>query len=143
MRWLMTLLIGAALALVGAVVGDWLTPPALARWTIQIKDNDERVVGVGVGGVPAITVFLVGVVCVRLLFAVVKSTSLAHVALAALHDLLCVVGTAVCNSLGAEGSAFSWVAYEPGYFIWPHFIALPLGLLEAARMVKRRGAGLQ
>ena len=41
MRWLWTLLMGAALALVCAVVGDWLTPPALARWTIQINDNDE------------------------------------------------------------------------------------------------------
>ena len=143
MRWLWTLLMGAALALVGAVVGDWLTPPALARWTIQINDNDELRAALAMVGVRHLPIFLIAVACGNLLFTVVKSTSMATVALAALPYLLYVVGTAVSDSLDAAESAFSWVAYEPGYFIWPHFIALPLGLLAAARMVKRRGAGLQ
>ena len=143
MRWLRTLLIGAALALVGAVVGDWLTPPALARWTIQINDNDELRAALAMVGVRHLPIFLIAVACGNLLFTVVKSTSMATVALAALPYLLYVVGTAVSDSLDAAEPAFSWVAYEPGYFIWPHFIALPLGLLAAARMVKRRGADPQ
>lgn len=140
MRWLWTLLMGAALALVCAVVGDWLTPPALARWTIQINDNDELRAALAMVGVRHLPIFLIAVAGGNLLFTVVKSTSVATVGLAAVPYLLYVVGTAVRDSLDAAESAFSWVTYEPGYFIWPHFIALPLGLLAAARMVKRRGA---
>lgn len=143
MRWLWTLLIGAALALVCAVVGDWLTPPALARWTIQINDNDELRAALAMVGVRHLPIFLIAVACGNFLFTAVKRTSMATVGVAAVPYLLYVLGTAVQDSLDAAEPAFSWVAYEPGYFIWPHFIALPLGLLAAARMVKRRGAGLQ
>jgi len=143
MRWLLTLLMGAALALVCAVVGDWLTPPALARWTIQINDGDDLRAALAMVGVRHLPIFLIAVACGNLLFTAVKRTSMATVGVATVPYLLYVLGTAVQDSLDAAEPAFSWVAYEPGYFIWPHFIALPLGLLAAARMVKRRGAGLQ
>ncbi len=140
MRWLLILLMGAALALVCAYVGDWLTPPALARWTIQINDNDELRAALAMVGVRHLPIFLIAVALGNLMFTVVKSTSMATVGLAAIPHMLYVFGTAVHDSLDAAESAFSWVAYEPGYFIWPHFIALPLGLLAAGCMVKRRGA---
>jgi len=143
MRWILTLLMGAALALVCAVVGDWLTPPALARWTIQINDGDNLRAALAMVGVRHLPIFLIAVAGGNLLFTAVKRTSMATVGVAAVPYLLYVLGTAVQDSLDAAEPAFSWVAYEPGYFIWPHFIALPLGLLAAARMVKRRGAGLQ
>ena len=142
MRWLWTLLMGAALALVCAYAGDWLTPPALARWTIQINDNDELRAALAMVGVRHLPIFLIAVACGNLVFTAVKSTSMATVALTALPYVLYVLSTAVSDSLDAAETAFSWVAYEPGYFIWPHFIALPLGLLAAARMVKRRKIGL-
>jgi len=143
MRWLTTLLMGAALALVCAYAGDWLTPPALARWTIQINDGDDLRAALAMVGVRHLPIFLIAVACGNLLFTAVRRTSMATVGVAAMPYLLYVLGTAVQDSLDAAEPAFSWVAYEPGYFIWPHFIALPLGLLAAARMVKRRGAGLQ
>jgi len=143
MRWLTTLLMGAALALVCAYAGDWLTPPALARWTIQINDGDDLRAALAMVGVRHLPIFLIAVACGNLLFTAVKRTSIATVGVAAMPYLLYVLGTAVQDSLDAAEPAFSWVVYEPGYFIWPHFIALPLGLLAAARMVKRRGAGPQ
>ena len=131
---------GAVLALVCAYAGDWLTPPALTRWTIQINDNDELRAALAMVGVRHLPIFLIAVAIGNLMFTAVKSISALTVGLAAIPYLLYVIGTAVHDSLEAAEPAFSWVTYEPGYFIWPHFIALPLGLLAAARMVKRRGA---
>ena len=137
-RWLLTLLMGAVLSLVCAYAGDLLTPPALARWTIQINDNEDLRAAFAMVGVRHLPIFLIAIALGNLMFTAVKSTSISTVGLAALPYLIYVVGTAVHDSLDAAEPAFSWMAYEPGYFIWPHFIALPLGLLAAGRMVKRR-----
>ena len=140
MRWLLALLAGSTLAIVCAYVGDWLTPPALARWTIQINDGDNLRAALAMVGVRHLPVFLIAVLIGNLVFTAIKTTSAGTVGLAAIPYLVYVVGTAIHDSLEAAEPAFSWVTYEPGYFIWPHFIALPLGLLAAARMVKQRGA---
>jgi hypothetical protein len=42
------------------------------------------------------------------------------------------------ESMAVGESPFSWMGYEPVYFIWPHFVAVPLGLYMASRMVRRR-----
>jgi uncharacterized protein YbdZ (MbtH family) len=42
------------------------------------------------------------------------------------------------DSIQAGAFVFSWVSYQPAYFVWPHFLAVPLGLAAAARMVARK-----
>jgi len=132
------LILGVALALVCAGVGALLTPPAIARWSIQINDNEEFRAAFAMLGVRHLPMFLIAVALGNGIFTVVKSTSWLSVATVAAPYILYVMGAGTMDSLAAGESALSWVTYEPAYFIWPHFIAVPAGLYAASRMVARR-----
>lgn len=82
--------------------------------------------------------FLISVALGNGIFTLVKSTSWVTVATVAAPYILYVIGAGTMDSLAAGESALSWVTYEPAYFIWPHFIAVPAGLYAASRMVARR-----
>jgi hypothetical protein len=52
--------------------------------------------------------------------------------------LVYLVVTGIAESLDMGEPAFSWVGYEPSYFVWPHFVCVPAGFLASYRMVRRR-----
>jgi hypothetical protein len=132
------LLLGTALALVCAGMGALLTPPAIARWSVQINENEEIRAALAMLGVRHLPMFLIAVALGNGIFTLVKSTSWVPVATVAAPYILYVMGAGTMDSLAAGESALSWVTYEPAYFIWPHFIAVPAGLYAASRMVARR-----
>jgi hypothetical protein len=129
---------GALLAAGCAYLGTLLTPIALARWTIQINDQDPNRAILAMVGIRHLPLFLLAVAFGNMAFTLVgRSTSLAVAALA-MPYLLYVVVTAVTEALSAGEGALSWLTYEPSYFIWPHFVAVPAGLIAARHMVRRR-----
>lgn len=132
------LILGVALALVCAGMGALLTPPAIARWSIQINENEELRAAFAMLGVRHLPMFLISAALGNGIFILVKSTSWVSVATVAAPYILYVMGAGTMDSLAAGESALSWVSYEPAYFIWPHFIAVPAGLYAASRMVARR-----
>jgi len=119
-------------------MGALLTPPAIARWSIQINENEELRAALAMLGVRHLPMFLISVALGNGIFTLVKSTSWVSVATVAAPYILYVMGAGTMDSLAAGESALSWVTYEPAYFIWPHFIAVPAGLYAASRMVARR-----
>jgi hypothetical protein len=131
-------LLGVVLALVCAGAGSLLTRPALARWTVQIMEEENFRAALALLGVRHLPLFLIAVALGNLIFTWVRSTSLSTVAAAAAPFIAYVIGAGSMDSLAAGESALSWVTYEPAYFIWPHFVAVPAGLLAASRMVARR-----
>lgn len=135
---LLGLVSGALLALVCVYAGDLLTPPALARWTIQINDQADLRAAFAMIGVRHLPIFLIAVAFGNLAFTKLRDTSPSTLLLMISPYLSYVLVSAIRDSLAAAEPAFSWLSYEPSYFIWPHFIALPLGLLAASRMVRRR-----
>jgi hypothetical protein len=132
------LILGTVLALVCAGVGALLTPPAIARWSVQINENEEIRAALAMLGVRHLPMFLIAVALGNLIFTLVKSTTWLAVAAVAAPYILYVIGAGTLDSLAAGETALSWVTYEPAYFIWPHFIAVPVGLYAASRMVERR-----
>jgi len=82
--------------------------------------------------------FLLAVAAGRLIFQVLEKPSVRLVAASALPWLLYVFVTGVLESVAIGEKPFEWVVYQPAYFIWPHFIAIPAGLYAASRMVNRR-----
>lgn len=132
------MLLGSVLAVACAYVGAALTPPAIARWTIQINDQEELKAMFAMLGIRHLPLFLLCVLCGNVIFTLLKDTSRSVVTLAVAPYIFYVVGTGILESLAAGESAWSWVTYQPSYFIWPHFIFVPAGLLAAASMVKRR-----
>ena len=82
--------------------------------------------------------FLLAVAAGNGVFRLPKSTSPALVALSSVPWWLYVVVTGTMESVAVGESPFSWMSYEPAYFIWPHFVAIPVGLYAASRMVRRR-----
>lgn len=133
-----SLMLGAALALICAWTGALLTPPAVARWTVQINENEEFRAAFAMLGVRHLPMFLISVALGNWIFTLIKSSSLARVAIVAAPYILYVIAAGTSDSLAAGEPALSWLTYEPGYFIWPHFIAVPAGLFAASRMVGRR-----
>lgn len=131
-------LLGSILAVACAYLGAALTPPAIARWTIQINDQEEWRALLAMLGIRHLPMFLFTVLGGNVIFTWLKNTSRSVVALAVAPYICYVVGTGIAESLAAGESAWSWVTYQPSYFIWPHFIFVPAGLLAAASMVKRR-----
>lgn len=134
---LLALALGAALALACALAGPWLTPPAIARWNVYTVEQDEARALLGLIGIRHLPIFLLAVAAGRLIFARLRSAAAVTVGVTALPYLVYVVVHGVLDALAAGEAAFSWVGYEPAYFIWPHFVTVPLGLWAAARMAAR------
>jgi undecaprenyl pyrophosphate phosphatase UppP len=130
--------LGVMLAVACAYVGSLLTPVAVARWTIQINDQDEARALLAMVGIRHLPLFLLAVLFGNIAFTWVRRFTLKAVVMAMLPYLGYVLFSAVADSLDAGENAWSWLAYEPAYFIWPHFVAVPVGLLAAGRMVRRR-----
>jgi len=137
---LMLLFLGSVLAGLCAVVGALLTPPAIARWTIQANEQEEWRAVLALIGVRHLPLFLLAVAFGNVQFRLVGNSSGAAAGVSCLPYLVYVLTTGILESLSAGEAAFSWLVYEPFYFIWPHFVAVPAGLLAAAHMVRVRKA---
>jgi undecaprenyl pyrophosphate phosphatase UppP len=135
---MLALLLGTLLAIVCAYAGTLLTPPAMARWSVQMNEQEELRAELAMLGIRHLPMFLMSVAIGNWMYTVIKNTSFKVAALTAAPYILYVVGTGISESLDIGEQAFSWLTYEPAYFIWPHFIAVPAGLYAASRMVKRR-----
>ena len=134
----LSLLLGSALALSCTMFGAFLTPLALARWNYQTQQHDELRALWAMIGIRHLPVFLFAIAAGKLIFACLKDPSAKLAAIAIAPYLIYLLATAIAESLGAGEPAFSWVGYEPWYFIWPHFVAAPAGLFCALSMVRRR-----
>jgi len=132
------LFLGALVAALAALLGPLLDGPAIARWTVQSYEEENLRAAFALIGVRHLPMFLLAVAAGNVMFRVLKSTSAALVAASAVPWLLYVVVTGTMDSMAVGENPFSWVSYEPAYFIWPHFVAIPLGLYAASRMVRRR-----
>ncbi len=129
--------LGVALALVLALVGPLLNPPAVLRWDVQILEQDELRAMLALIGIRHLPIFLLTVALGHGIFWLLRSTRADVVIAALLPYVLYLVAHAVYDSLSTGEPPFSWVSYEPAIFIWPHFIAAPLGLVAAAIRVAR------
>jgi hypothetical protein len=134
----LALALGALFAFVCAHVGAWLDPPAIARWSAQSYEQDELRAALAMVGIRHLPMFLLAVACGNLLYTALKNTSAQMVAATAAPYILYLLGAGARESLNMSEPAWSWLAYEPAYFVWPHFIAVPSGLYAASRMVRRR-----
>jgi hypothetical protein len=132
------LLLGAVVAALAALLGPLLDAPAIARWTIQSYEDENLRAAFALIGVRHLPMFLLAVAAGNAVFSLLKNTSPAMVAVSIIPWLLYVVVTGTMESMAVGESPFSWMSYEPAYFIWPHFIAVPVGLYMASRMVRRR-----
>jgi Sec-independent protein secretion pathway component TatC len=133
-----SLVLGIVLAIICAYVGSLLTPPAIVRWTFQIQEEENLRAAFAMLGVRHLPMFLIAVALGNPIFTWLKRSSLVAVLVVAVPYIAYVIGAGIADSLAAGESAFSWVTYDPAYFIWPHFVAVPGGLLAASRMVDRR-----
>ncbi|MCZ8252167.1 MAG: hypothetical protein O9318_06835 [Hylemonella sp.] len=120
-----------------ALIGPLLNPPALVRWDVQIMEQDELRAVLGLIGIRHLPIFLLALVLGHGIFQLLRSTGADVVIAAVLPYLLYLVAHGVYDSLSTGEPPFSWVSYEPAIFIWPHFIAAPLGLVAAAIRVAR------
>jgi hypothetical protein len=115
-----------------------LDGPAIARWSVQSDENENLRAAFALIAIRHLPMLLFAVATGNVMFRLLKSTSLAVVAVSAVPWLLYVVVTGTMDSMAVGESPFSWVSYEPAYFIWPHFVAIPLGLYAASHMVRQR-----
>jgi hypothetical protein len=127
-------------AFVCAHAGAWLNPPAIARWSAQSYEQDQVRAALAMVGIRHLPMFLLAVAAGNLLYTVLKNTSCKTVAATSVPYILYLLGAGVWESLDIGEPAWSWLSYEPAYFVWPHFIAVPAGLYAASRMVRRRRA---
>ena len=134
------LLLGALVAALAALLGPLLDAPAIARWTIQSYEEENLRAAFALIGVRHLPMFLLAVAAGNAVFRLLKNTSPTLVAVSTVPWLLYVLVTGTMESMAVGESPFSWMSYEPAYFIWPHFVAIPLGLYMASRMVRRRRA---
>jgi len=130
--------LGTLFALVCAYAGALLTPPAIARWSVQMHEQEEIRAALAMVGVRHLPMFLISVAMGNWMYVVIKNTSFQVIAVTAAPYILYVIGTGIFESLEIGEHALSWLTYEPVYFIWPHFIAVPAGLCASSRMVNRR-----
>lgn len=134
------LFLGALVAALAAILGPLLDGPAIARWTVQSYEEEHLRAAFALIAIRHLPMLLLAVAVGNLVFRLLKSTSPALVAVSTVPWLLYVVVTGTMDSMAVGESPFSWVSYEPAYFIWPHFVAIPLGLYAASRMVRRHRA---
>ncbi|WP_092126751.1 hypothetical protein [Polaromonas sp. YR568] len=132
------LFLGALVAVLAALLGPLLDAPAIARWTVQSYEEEGLRAAFALIGVRHLPMLLLAIAAGNVVFRLLKSTSFSMVAISAIPWLLYVVVTGTMESIAVGESPFSWVGYEPAYFIWPHFVAVPLGLYTASRMVRQR-----
>lgn len=132
------LFLGALVALLAALLGPLLDGPAVARWTVQSYEEENLRAAFALIAIRHLPMFLLAVAAGHGVFRLLKSTSLALVAFSSVPWWLYVVVTGTLESVAVGESPFSWMSYEPAYFIWPHFVAIPGGLYAASRMVRRR-----
>ena len=132
------LFLGALVAALAALLGPLLDAPAIARWTVQSYNDEGWRAAYALIGVRHLPMFLLAIAAGNAVFRLLKNTSPATVAFNIVPWLVYVVATGTVDSMAVGESPFSWVGYEPAYFIWPHFVAVPLGLYMASRMVRRR-----
>jgi len=137
-RLLCYLALGSLLALLCVALGSVLNPPALVRWENQTQAHDELRAFWAMIGIRHLPVFLLCIAAGNLIFTVMKNAGRFAAWLVAAPYLLYVLVTAILDSLRAGETAFSWLVYEPSYFIWPHFVFVPAGLIAASRMVRQR-----
>jgi len=136
-----TLLVFAAgllLMLICAGVGSLLTAPALARWAVQDYEGEKFQAAFALLGIRHLPLFLIAIAFGNCLFTWVRNSSWRAVCATSAPDIGYVIAVGSLDSLAAGEPMFSWVSYEPVYFIWPHFVAVPAGLVAASRMVARR-----
>lgn len=129
--------LGVVLALVLALLGPLLNPPALVRWDVQMMEQDELRAVLGLIGIRHLPIFLLALVLGHGIFRLLRSTRADTVIAVVLPYLLYLVAHGIYDSIASGESPFSWVSYEPAVFIWPHFVAAPLGLVAAAIRVAR------
>jgi hypothetical protein len=132
------LFLGAVVAALAALLGPLLDAPAIARWTVQSYEDEGLRAAFALVGVRHLPMLLLAVAAGNVVFRLLKNTSPAMVAISVVPWLVYVIVTGTVESIAVGESPFSWVGYEPSYFIWPHFVAVPLGLYMASRMVRRR-----
>jgi len=132
------LFLGALVAVLAALLGPLLDGPAIARWSVQSYEDENLRAAFALIAIRHLPMFLLAVAAGNLVFRLLKNPSLALLVLSAVPWLLYVVVTGTLDSVAVGENPFSWVSYEPAYFIWPHFVAIPLGLYTASRMVRRR-----
>lgn len=130
---------GSVVALLAATLGPLLNDPALVRWTVQMQDEEPARAAFALVAIRHLPIFLLAIAAGQVIFRVVSKTSATIVLVVAAPWWLYVVVTGTMESVALGEDAFSWVFYDPAYFIWPHFVALPAGLLAASRMVRRSG----
>ncbi len=134
---LMAIAGGSLLALLTSTLGPLLNDPALVRWTVQMQDEEPARAAFALVAIRHLPIFLLAIAAGQVIFRVVRTTSVTAVLAAAAPWWLYVVVTGTMESVALGEDAFSWVFYDPAYFIWPHFVALPAGLLAASRMLQR------
>jgi hypothetical protein len=134
---LLPLLLGALLACLCAWAGAQLNPPALARWTIQSNAQEPLKALLAMVGIRHLPLFLLAVALGNLAFRILRSTATPTVVCVTAPYLLYVIATGMADSIDAAEDVLSWVSYDPWYFVWPHFIAVPAGLIAASRMAAR------
>lgn len=130
--------LGCVLAVMCVFLGSLLNPLALARWEYQTRELDEMRAVLAMIGIRHLPIFLLCVVIGNGIFTVMKNTAWVTVLPVSTPYLVYAFLTAIQEFLAVGESAFGWIGYEPSYFIWPHFVFVPAGLLAANRMVYRR-----
>jgi hypothetical protein len=135
----LALVLGLVLMLVCAGAGSLLTAPALARWAVQDYDGEKLQAFFALLAIRHLPLFLMAVAFGNFIFTWVRNSSWRAICSVAAPYMAYVIGAGSLDSIAAGEPMFSWVSYEPAYFIWPHFLAVPAGLIAASRMVARRG----
>lgn len=136
-RPITALALGSLLASLAAWCGPLLDPPAIARWTIQTHEENYFRAAYALIAIRHLPMFLLAVAAGRLIFLVLEKPSLRTVTAIALPWLLYVVVTGVQESVAIGEEPFEWLVYQPSYFVWPHFVAIPAGLYAASRLANQ------
>lgn len=137
-RLLCYLALGSLLALLCVALGSVLNPAALVRWENQTQAHDALRAFWAMIGIRHLPVFLLCIAAGNLIFTAMKDAARSRAWVVSTPYLLYVLVTAILDSLRAGETAFSWLGYDPSYFIWPHFVFVPAGLIAASRMVRQR-----
>jgi undecaprenyl pyrophosphate phosphatase UppP len=130
--------LGCVLAALCAFFGSLLNPPAIARWENQTRELDETRALLAMIGIRHLPIFLFCVMAGNAIFTMLKNTTWIAVLVVSTPYLIYAFVTAILESLEVGEPAFSWMGYEPSYFIWPHFVFVPAGLMASSRMVRQR-----
>lgn len=129
--------LGCAFATLLVFVGSALNAPALARWEVQTQDHDTARAWLAIIGIRHLPMFLLSCAIGYAALKTVKNTRPLAALTLVVPYMLYVFLTSIAESLELGEPAFSWLHYEPGYFIWPHFVFVPAGVFASYRMVHK------